>query len=1147
MSAATDNGEQRHSTTFDRETQYIRMPKVRLQLDRLAQLVSELPALGPPTTDDEDDEFERNLALLHTRCQSLMEMQSAVRTLHRQTRGLEEEFTNTAYKLTTEHKATKMRQTSTGQSRGSGFSVEHDRIVTQFNSNWQSAVSNFNSGSPSTRSKGDMSAGLVANLVRRVTHDSFSLGAGIAMLEDQALREITVTGSELPHVSPLEVLVDTTLSVSGPDGVIKLGIGAFETAVRELVGRDICVVADRQRKGAGGADKAAPDVRTATPQLYSRADFSGEREMHLLQLLFSMLDILDKSEIPLNVDEHQALDRVDQHVRTILSRQRSAKQRKPRPVAKDTASRDDTFHSTKPKPQRPSASPIIDTLSALSTYPFTTAAHVSDFVRSGSKVDLPPPLPPKPLASPSTESFESAGDEREMTTLFDLFATCPARSYSDVVINKLLSESFPPDCTSSDGPALHAKAQDILVKHWWTNTYLPSCLRRAAFGFRNSHGTLPAGVTLRDGGALRYSCTTLEERGKEWSPQDDEWRAQTERLIHQLQHSFLNGLQQNGRSSPAVTAAQNLSKAWSYHRHVDGSIPGHSQIRAFQVSASSAHALSKHFAPIMRFTGSDEIGLNQPSWPLVTTLYARVDSLTSTTVFSSNIFDLLNLLHHRNDQDAMCWSEVDSRASSPASELLNTPIDGCTLVDPIKAAGSCLNEAEITGIRNALIELIRSGAWYELDRQEHTPNGRSWLLSQLERAQNRAVKAHHFSRAVEVSNTRRRLLELEQKGFDLAHVLQIVSAPLEEARQDREQRLGILREMLGGLGRQFEDLKGMARRERQQLENLRIRNWFDSTMRREQSMVDPIPRNRQTSSLVFIKPAEDPSLYETLYALSDKVSRLCRPREHRLFHLEASSEQNSSAHGQTLTSFGLSPSSLANCQERARSRTGASEAYWNNVAIQFVDLLWVQGNHSDGSQMTKVAADEDDWGINRLLHKFAHHSVLTARLDAILELELVLSALTSSPQLSEVAPHVSDIAPQSLPLREKTSNLDLIGLGILGLESRVPQICILDSTPPITRVRTERFPATTEPPSTDTLLTLLESVIVSCLNLVGSTPRRKLDEMLKSAQTLSTLLGQHTMALDRGMRAKAFCDIACVLLGLVDRISDRNLCTEQAI
>ncbi|KAM0792078.1 hypothetical protein ACM66B_004782 [Microbotryomycetes sp. NB124-2] len=988
------------------------------EFDKLVELLQELPSqdrVSPSARDVADDEENYSLDLLHARCQSLLEMQLAVRALHRQTIKLENDVAN-AYQgqATVKQDEHQRRLKVEASSFDDFFASAHDQVVAGFDDEWQHASSTFVSRSPPPRSEPDVRASRLVSLINDLTIDPYSLGAGIAMLEGAQLYQLVGQSTEAADSIPIQVLVDTVTAVRGTSAVISLATGALETSVRELVGRESCLEADPDRM----------------------------RQSDLERMLQKLLDILDQMPVALPLDEQLSCEQVDTHIRGSLWRRQRSCKKKPRPVSKD-------FSRDRPKTRRPSTSPILDTLSALSTSPFTAAAQVSEFVRSGSTVDSPPPVPPKPVVfSPMVDVVPQADSEEDVIRTLDLLAKSPPRTLAEFVVRKLLSTSFAPDCTSSDGPALHEKAKDVCIKNWWSRVALLRIVSNAAFGsFRSSPATASA-VVLHDVrssfGPSGYHLLETQLDQHALAYHDNANHNLVADFVDELRHAFSTVLpptSSDTASSPS-SAAHALLHTWTHWREDLHLSHETDDVRAFRIPATRASILAKHVAPIIRRDCSVGSELITEGWPLQALMYAVSDHRTNKVVVTTDLSSCIEsgglIDEYTTDPSTLrTFSTIGSSIScrsSPTSELLQTPPD-CTSLDyaikqPSAASQHHLCDSEHQAVTTGLFKLVTSSA-RGLSSRGSAVSGDDWLIEEYERARHHAFSTGQIALSVELANARQTLSAAQCRGVDLAQVVRDVAEP-------------------------------------------------------------------------FAK-----------------------------------------------TLFGLASVRLARPEELALSRAESIETYWNNLVVSFIDSVWADsGSSSDAYiECNSTLSDDVESAIQSLVNKFSFHPKLTSRLDALLELELVLSALSASPSLASSL-NIHDDRPVSPHVVKQP-----IGLGIFGLEddtdTRVPLLSTKSEC--LLRVRTDAiresmavpsFRAFSQPLSTDSLLALLETVVTSHLisiypttlsSLSPKTPRQRLNDMLESAQIMSTLLGENTTILDRGVKAKAFCDMVCVLTSLKDK------------
>ena len=355
----------------------------------------------------------------------------------------------------------------------------------------------------------------ILEFVELLLADPCTLGAGIATLEGDVLTSLLPPHSS--SSSPLRSLFHLVAAAKGPEAVLELAVGAWDTAIREIVGRESSrnQAKDGENKGKGKAG-------------------GGAREKELEEFLVGMLDLLDSmgtevgSVASVEPKQNRGADPLSLHrgVEDVLLQLLYDAQG----LRSQTLSASPTSSPPSSARHAPSAfnpanwsSTMTNTFSTLSSYSSTSLSTVatlssnlssalpfpnssppslpSSFTRSSPLSSSTPSNPSRLLHTAPLHTPLSSLLTRTSTTLLKLLAPSPSSSTPllTALISHLLSTSFPASSPPAPGlstPAAHHKVLLLAVTRWYGFGWLGAKLGKLGTGGGWTTTEIPCGVRI---------------------------------------------------------------------------------------------------------------------------------------------------------------------------------------------------------------------------------------------------------------------------------------------------------------------------------------------------------------------------------------------------------------------------------------------------------------------------------------------------------------------------------------------------------------------------------------------------------------------------------------------------------------------------
>ncbi|KAK4052958.1 hypothetical protein OIO90_004082 [Microbotryomycetes sp. JL221] len=497
-----------------------------------------------------------------------------------------------------------------------------------------------------------------------------------------------------------------------------------------------------------------------------------------------------------------------------------------------------------------------------------------------------------------------------------------------------------------------------------------------------------------------------------------------------------------------------------------------------------------------------------------------------------------------DDQGAWSPAAASSLNCSPSAIVMDTDRSH-SVTDSLQDRPSSLTRADFSIVRKGLLALVRAGC---VPLESGNRSSGNLLLDQLKHWETEARSRHAFVLSVTLQQAKSVLQSLVQAGWTELKTLEFVDDVIEpylEQQKKRQTTTEVLREMLDHVDQQRVTLIKMARSTLDDLHTLRAQLWYASiettpNLQSVKKMIfDRFLSSRQARQKLEIQQGllkmgldvqiqdsevsalEDHNrLEEILQSLAQVINNHCQPGVATFDDFWDDVEYTRDDDHHVLTSSGLIPREFATLDELSFGQHDARQDFLNGVITKLVDRAWSSFAHrlvlSPSNSGLDGSNTENDF-VLVLLDQFAAHSTLSCRLDALLELELILSIERSAPQSVQTGRR------QLLSTHAESGKTNAaLGLGIYGVD--VPQ---LDS--PI---------SAGEPISTDSMLLSLEEAVLyyaeTEANARGRSKTEVIDSLWQNCTILSTLFGQSngTSVLDRGPKAKAFVDMVAVLISI---------------
>ncbi|KAL8293252.1 hypothetical protein RQP46_000946 [Phenoliferia psychrophenolica] len=511
------------------------------------------------------------LALVHQRSHSLVQLQASVRTLAAQREQLTSHvgaYANAVEAAVAAGPADRSGVRRAAEARAQdAFIKAHTDAVQDCEASWTAAsreIDRWELSAPSVQSgstarAGDPSAyapprswattqldtdseAAIHELLVLLLSDPRTLGAGIATLDlptDLSSPSFHGRSSTPP---PLETLLRLLAAASGPDAVLALALGAWESSIREIVGRE-------QSRSQGNGERKS-----------SGAGSGGAREKELEAFLVAMLDALDALGLEVEVaPTANVAPAAGQQSSTSagvgstgpLSLHRGTEDvflkllHDARALQPPSQTPPVGLHSTPPSQTGSTfssnswgstvtssvTSGVSSTFSHLNAGFYSVATLGSSITSAGLNYLPSPPgyggaptSPPEPASTPLTSRSKSAPSSatsspskpsridsgpapwthrsflitRTVTSLLHLFTPPPPTTSRRVplveaLLSQLLQTSFP--LSSSEG-AGHRKVLLLGVVRWWAFSWLGKKIGRAASGGAYTSSAIPFGVHL---------------------------------------------------------------------------------------------------------------------------------------------------------------------------------------------------------------------------------------------------------------------------------------------------------------------------------------------------------------------------------------------------------------------------------------------------------------------------------------------------------------------------------------------------------------------------------------------------------------------------------------------------------------------------
>lgn len=420
------------------------------------------------------------------------------------------------------------------------FVQQYETVVRQFEDNWDQGTRLVTQPATHFRSwleeiHAHHAETTVHEFVQLLLRDLYALGAGLATLEGSILSSLLPTALSDSN-APLQSLLRLFYSLKGPESVLQLVTGMFEIATREIVGRETSLSRTTSSEAGIGLGIG---LSTGSQRDSQYSDGIGQaREKELETFMVGALDLVESlgfeaaaggpaSDVCVETGPTQLGRGVEDILVDLLHSIRSIT--RPRPQSPSMPS-SNTPRSSPTISFNPTSwgSTVTSTFSQLSHLPLSGFAHVANGAAAAAGLNSPitpvhspevraPPVPPKPISSPSSAFYDVPSSPSQLPALpkplpspvghllyqaaaslldtlsFSRSSPSPA-PLVEVLISRLIASSRSSGENSTS--PIHQKLLLVTIVRWWAFSWLGRKLGRAAYGGALGASSVPVGVML---------------------------------------------------------------------------------------------------------------------------------------------------------------------------------------------------------------------------------------------------------------------------------------------------------------------------------------------------------------------------------------------------------------------------------------------------------------------------------------------------------------------------------------------------------------------------------------------------------------------------------------------------------------------------